>query len=244
VSASDDHHLSDSLGAYVLGALNEREIREVAAHVAGCAECQAQADELTSVRDSLGSVPPETFLDGPPDDGDLLLRRTLRQVRAEDRVGLRTRTMLMSAGAVIAVAIVLGGGVLLGRSTGPATPVALPAPGTTIGPTTPVGRTPSVRAAVHIHGAKAGAQLSVTVMPAGGWVRVSAWVAGIPTGEKCQLVVVSTSGQSEVAGSWLVSRHGTVTGTNLEGAALVPADQVASVQVRNFDGYTFVSAST
>jgi anti-sigma factor RsiW len=237
MNARDDH-LSDTLGAYVLGALDEQETREVAAHLAGCVECRALAAEFTGLKDKLGAVPPEIFLDGLPEGGDLLLRRTLRQVRTEHHSGLKTRTMLMSAAAVIAVAVVLGGGIVLGRNTATTDSVALPAS------TTASGRTPSVRAAVHIHGAQNGAELSVTVQPAGGWVRVAAWVAGVPTGQKCQLIVVSRTGRTEVAGSWLVSRHGTNIGTNLEGAALIPADQVASVQVRNFEGYTFVSAST
>ncbi|HEX5405601.1 MAG TPA: zf-HC2 domain-containing protein [Pseudonocardiaceae bacterium] len=238
MSSRDDDHLSNALGAYVLGALDPRETREVTAHLADCAECRALAVEFTGLKDKLGAVPREIFLDGLPDGGDLVLRRTLRQVRTEHHAGLRTRTILMSAGAVIAVAAVLGGGILLGRNSAPGDSVALPAPSMAS------GRTPSIRAAVHMHGAQHGAELSVTVMPAGGWVRVSAWVAGVPTGQKCQLVVVSRSGRTEVAGSWLVSHHGTAIGTNLEGAALIPADDVVSVQVRNFDGYTFVSAST
>jgi hypothetical protein len=39
--------------------------------------------ELRDLAAALAGMPAEAFLDGPPTDGELLLRRTLRQVRAE-----------------------------------------------------------------------------------------------------------------------------------------------------------------
>jgi Putative zinc-finger len=231
-----DEHMVDSLGAYALGALDERETQAVAAHLAGCPECRAQADELCELKDALGEVPPETFLDGPPEGGDLLLQRTLRQVRAEKESGLRTRSLLVGAAAVVAVAVALGGGVLLGKGNTPTT-VALPAPALTAPPS------PVVPGTDHMSGVQGGIRLDVTMTPAVGWVRVNASVSGIPEGQKCKLIVVSKSGQSEVAGTWFVSQKGATAGTNLDGSALIPMDQVASVEVENFDGHRFVSAS-
>jgi hypothetical protein len=231
-----DEHMVDSLGAYVLGALDERETQAVAAHLAGCPECRARADELLELKDALGEVPPETFLDGPPEGGDLVLQRTLRQVRAEKESGLRTRSLLVGAAAVVAVAVALGGGVLLGKGNTPTT-VALPPPALTAPPS------PAVPGTDHMFGVRGGIRLDVTMTPAVGWVRVNASVSGIPEGQKCKLIVVSKSGHSEVAGTWLVSKKGATAGTNLDGSALIPMDQVASVEVRNFDGHQFVSAS-
>jgi hypothetical protein len=231
-----DEHLSESLGAYILGALDENESHAVEAHLADCPECRAKADELTELKDALGEVPPETFLDGPPEDGDLVLQRTLHQVRAEKESGLRTRGLLVGAAAVIAVVVALGGGVLLGKGHGPSTTVALPAP-TAAAPTVVPGTT-------HLTGIGVGTRMDVTVTPAPGWVRINVSVTGIPAGQRCEIVVVSKTGQTEVAGSWLVSKKAAVKGTNLDGAAMIPPDQVASVRVQNFDGHTFVSASS
>ena len=75
-------HDPSRLGAYSLGALEPDEVREIDEHLAGCAECRQELAELDEMKEFLGEVPPEAFLDGPPADGDLLLQRTLREVRS------------------------------------------------------------------------------------------------------------------------------------------------------------------
>lgn len=232
---TDGRHPADSLGAYVLGALDENEAREVGDHLTGCARCRAQVDSFAEVKATLDEMPPEIMLEGPPERSDLLLQRTLRQVRRERRVGLRTRNIVTSAGVVIAVAAALGGGLVLADSNEPAGPVAEP----------PAADLPaqSLASVLHLHGASHSMLLTATVLPADGWVRVSAWVAGIPVGQKCRLVVVSKAGQAEVAGSWLASPQAVTSGMTLDGAALVSANQVESVEVQDFTGHTFVSAS-
>ena len=46
----------------------------------------------------------------------------------------------------------------------------------------------------------------------------------------------------EIAGSWLVSAAGAASGTTLDGAAIVPPDQVASVVIENENGAQYVTA--
>jgi hypothetical protein len=231
-----EQHQSEFLGAYVLGALDEIEARAVEQHVAACDACRAELDELSALRDVLGEVPPEAFLDGPPEDGDLLLHRTLRQVRTEKAAGRGSRALMVAAASVVAVAIALGGGVLIGKGATSPQVVALPPPSalpqTTVVPGTKV-----------VSDTTDGMRMTATVIPAAGWVRVNVSVVGLPVGQKCQLIVTSKTGQTEVAGSWLVTAKGSKSGTNLDGAALIAPDQVKSVEVRNFDGQTFVAAS-
>lgn len=235
MSSSPDGHRTDVLGAYVLGALDADETHRVDAHLADCADCRAEAAALRELTDVLGDVPPEAFLDGPPEDGRLLLERTLRRVRSTKRSGVRTGRMLMAASAVVAVAAAVSGGVLLGRATDTPAPVALPPAAS--GP-------PATAGVMHLRGEDNGAQLAVTITPSGDWVRVSAWVAGIPAGQRCQLVVVSATGRTEVAGSWQMPAQGAAKGLIMRGAALVDAHQVRSVEVKGLDGTTFVSASS
>ncbi|HKS44089.1 MAG TPA: anti-sigma factor, partial [Amycolatopsis sp.] len=85
-----------------------------------------------------------------------------------------------------------------------------------------------------------GASMKVSVQPAAGWVRLSADVKGIPKGEKCRMFVVSREGAREEAGSWLVSESGETSGTTLDGSALIAPDDVAQVEVENFDGKHYV----
>jgi hypothetical protein len=86
-----------------------------------------------------------------------------------------------------------------------------------------------------------GTKMTVSVLPAAGWVRVNATVSGIPAGEKCRLEVVAKDGTSVLAGSWLVSAAGEANGTPLNGSALVAPDQVAGVRVVNTDGKEFIT---
>ena len=86
------------------------------------------------MKEFLGEVPPEAFLEGPPEGGDLLLQRTLREVRrartyrtSQANCAKRRSRWLMVAAAVVVVAGALGGGVVSGGQycTGrPITPVA------------------------------------------------------------------------------------------------------------------------
>src|SRR5690349_20048962 len=110
-------HDSSTLAAYALGALGPDEAREVDAHVAGCPACRTQMQELTELEAALGEVPPEAFLEGPPDGGDLLLQRTLRQVRTERSRRELPRRLLVAAGVAALVAAGLVGGTVFGRST-------------------------------------------------------------------------------------------------------------------------------
>ncbi len=235
MTSSRDEHCSDVLGAYVLGALDDDETGRVDTHLADCADCRAEAIAFADLKAALGEVPPEAFLDGPPEGARLVLQRTLRQVRSAKRSGVRTRSLLVSASAVVAVAAAVGGGVLLGRATDTQAPNPLPAA---------VAKPPAVAGVMHLRGQDDGAQLAVTLTPSGSWVKVRAWVAGIPAGQKCQLVVVSTTGRTEIAGSWQMSAQGTAKGLVMRGAALVDSRQVRSVEVEGLDGTTFVSASS
>jgi anti-sigma factor RsiW len=60
-------HNRRSLGAYALGALEAHEEHAIERHVATCDDCFNQLTQLLEVRSVLNQVPPEAFLDGPPD---------------------------------------------------------------------------------------------------------------------------------------------------------------------------------
>ncbi|KZB84237.1 anti-sigma factor family protein [Amycolatopsis regifaucium] len=229
-------HDQGQLAAYVLGGLTPVEAATFEAHLANCPTCRREVRELAELRYHLDEVPPEAFLEGPPDGGDLLLQRTLRQVRdEEDTQGRKPRRFLAVAGAAVLVVVALGAGVLVGRQTSPEpSTVALPVPTATA----PVPGTRDLAATDR----GTGAQLAVRVVPAAGWVRLHAKAEGVREGEKCQLVVVTKSGERVNAGSWLVSKKGEREGTGIDGSALVAPDDVASVDVVTLDGRNLVSA--
>jgi hypothetical protein len=227
-------HDHSQLGAYVLGGLEPDEIREVDEHLSGCASARAELGELEEMKAFLGEVPPEAFLDGPPADGDLLLQRTLREVRATApvtaappparptrRPALRSRWWLVAA-AVLVVAGAVGGGVAIGRQTVDQ-PVAAD--------TTPAGSKQ-----VTVTDASTGVTMATTVEPRTGWSWVVVNVSGLKAGDECEMLVTDTSGRTYVAGSWVVSDKAARNGSRFGGGVITPVDQVRSVEIKTVQG--------
>jgi anti-sigma factor RsiW len=221
-------HQTELLGAYVLDVLDPAERTAVQKHLDGCEHCRAEADDLREMEAALGELPPEALIEGPPEGGDLLLQKTLREVRGERARGDRTRRAVGAAAAAVAGLAVLGGGTLIGRATAPDGQVAAPAPITSTAPGTRAGTATDPAT---------GAAMSVQVEPAAGWVRVHAQVSGIATGEQCRLWVVAKDGSRREAGSWLVAGPA----SRVDGSALVAPADVASVQVETFAGRPLVT---
>ena len=79
----DDFDVSrdrELLGAYLLDLADADETRRVEHRLAVDAAYRSEMEELRQMTDLLGEVPPEAFLDGPP-DADLVLQRALRRIR-------------------------------------------------------------------------------------------------------------------------------------------------------------------
>src|SRR5919112_3036077 len=220
-------HDPGELGALALGLLDPGRTRAIEEHLATCPTCRRDLEDLTAVTDLLGEVPPEALLDGPP-DGDLVLARTLRQIRTETAARRRRRFVPQIAAAAAAVAVLLGGGVALGRVTAPEPPVV-------------VAAAPGPDAVTLQGDGVPGVSMTAVVTPAAGWVRVSTAVRGIPPGERCRIIVLARDGRREVAGSWLTSPKGETEGTQLDGAAIVAPADVAGVAVENEAGEEFVT---
>ncbi|MEV4343803.1 zf-HC2 domain-containing protein [Actinoplanes sp. NPDC049596] len=219
------------LAGYLMEMLSPEEKAAADEHLAGCDECRAEIESLREWSAQLGEIPEAMLLDGPPDDADLLLQRTLRQVRTESAGRRHRRWATVTSIAAAAVLVAVGGGLVVGRQTAPE-----PAPA--------AQATASVAAGARTGSgtdSATGARMETTVIPAAGWVRVSATVAGIPAGEKCVLEVVGKDGTPAVAGSWLVSPAGETGGTTLSGSALIDPADVASVRVVNTTGKQFVT---
>ncbi|MFD6891253.1 anti-sigma factor family protein [Streptomyces sp. NPDC059957] len=233
-------HEEELLGPYVLGVLDDAEVRRVEEHVDGCVQCRQEVTALREMEAALGEVPPEAFLDGPPQGGDLLLQRTLRQMRQEVDGARRRRTAF--AGLAVAAsltAVFWAGAQLGGGSTGVE---ARPQPTVSAEPSAPSAPPAGTRVASATD-AGTGARMTVRVTPATKWVRVHAAVTGISAGERCRIVVVSRDGTRTTAGSWVVgtAEHGEGKGAALDGSAAVDPADVRAVLVENESGKAFVS---
>ncbi|MGE7391175.1 zf-HC2 domain-containing protein [Streptomyces sp. NPDC004126] len=228
------------LGPYVLGVLDEEDVRRVEEHLGDCVRCREEVAALREMERVLGEVPEEAFLDGPPQGGDLMLQRTLRQVRGERVSAARWRAGVVGLAAAASLAAVFWAGARMGADAGdvgalppqpPPTASAAPSPppaGTRVASATDPGT---------------GARMTVQLTPAAKWVRLHAAVTGVPAGERCRLVVVSRDGTRSTAGGWVVgtAEHGEGKGAALDGSAAVDPSDVKEVLVVNESGRTFVS---
>src|SRR3712207_4016442 len=120
-------HDPEELGALALGLLDADRTRAVEAHLSTCPACRRDLADLTAVTELLGEVPPEALLEGPPDN-DLVLQRTLRQMRAETAARRRRQFLPQLAAVAAGVAVLIAGGVAVGRVTAPE-PVVVTAAG-------------------------------------------------------------------------------------------------------------------
>jgi hypothetical protein len=213
-------HDSQLVTNHALGLVDDLEsLRALEAHLAGCAQC---CQEWEDVRDTLAlaaeHIPPEFFdtTRADPDD-DLIFQRTLGAVRQEKRAKARHRWLRPVAAAAMALIALIGGGFAVGRATAPSEPPAVvQAEG---------GRT--------IQGTGVGgATMAATLTPFGESVRLAVTASGFPRGARCHLVVVTADGRREPAGSWTVPAAGAPAGgVSLTGSAAVDISQVRAVAV-------------
>ncbi len=227
-----EHVSQPELGAFVLGGLAAFEHAQVRAHLVSCPSCNQSLAELQAARQLLDNMPPEFFLDGAPEDGDVVAERAIRQIRSEQSIGRNRRRRLIGAAATVGAILLLGVGVLGGRQLTPVT-----APTLTVATTAPATRLASGT------DPQTGARLTVSVIPAAGWVRIAATVEAMPAGERCRLVVVGADGEREIAGSWLVSARAEPGESSLSGFALVDPADVSEVLIENFAGRQFVAVA-
>ncbi|MCX4960850.1 anti-sigma factor [Streptomyces virginiae] len=233
-------HEEELLGPYVLGVLDAEEIRRIEEHTSGCVQCREEVAALREMEAALGEVPDEAFLDGPPQGGDLLLQRTLRQMRGERAGDSRRRAGLAGLAVAASLAAVFWAGTQLGAGDPDA--IALPVPPS---PTATANPSPPPAGTKTLSGTDqtSGARMTVQMTPAPKWVRVRAAVTGVPPGERCRLIVVSKNGTRTTAGSWVVGsqENGEGKGAGLDGSAAVDPADVKAILVENESGRTFVS---
>ena len=231
-SPNHGQHDPGELGALALGLLDPARTRAVEEHLATCAACRRDLEDLTAVTDLLGEVPPEALLEGPP-DSDLVLQRTLRQIRAETAAAAQAPARPPPRRG-------------RGRGRGRCSAAASPSAGR---PRRSPWSSPPPRpraGAVTMRGdGVPGVTMAAVVSPAAGWVRVSTNVRGIPAGQRCRVVVLTRDGRPRGRRDAGSPRPGARReGTQVDGAAIVAPDHVAGMAVENEAGEEFVVLRT
>lgn len=222
-------HDPEELTAHALGLLDGAEAEAVEEHLRGCAACRQEWARIRETAELVASVPPESFVDGPP-ESDLALRRALRSL-GEEQQGPRHRLpRRRPVGRLLAVAaaalVLVAGGAAVGRLTAPETPSTAIAAG-------PGSSTAS--------GSQGPVRMTATVSPAAGWVRVQTEVQGISPGRRCTLEIESADGTLADAAFWLTAPpREPGRPTAVAGSAIVDPAAVRAVSVRDDQGATLV----
>jgi Putative zinc-finger len=237
-----ESHVRNLLGGYSLGILDAEEKRAVDDHVAHCAECRVELTEVNEATELLALLPPDEAKslfaeDSPPIEmvplsEDLVLRRTLRAVRAE-RNGARVRRLsLVAAGVAVLVGASVASGYVVGDRPSEAPPVAS---------TSSPAAIPGARL-VTATDPTTGVAASVNLVPAGNWMRFAVKVKGVDPGERCKIIAISKDGKEQVAGSWVIGQKPPpVNAPGVPGsAAIAPAD-LAAVAVETESGRRLVT---
>jgi hypothetical protein len=168
-----------ALGAYVLGALEPVERRQVREHLSTCPACAAEAADLAGLPALLDRVRPEDWQAAPVTPSPELFDRISAAATAEDR-RLHLRRWLVAAAAVL---VLLAGGVGTAVWAG-------------------WGRDP-------VHTVVAGAvHMSVRARDDTNGTTLDVRVAGLPPRENCRLVVVDDRGDRHEAGEWVATYEG------------------------------------
>jgi anti-sigma-K factor RskA len=172
------------LGAYVLGALDPDERRQVERHVADCPVCAVELAELSHLPALLDRVRPEDLqaqLVAPSPD---LFARMSAAAGAGRRPASRTW-------ALVAAAVLVLGGI----GAGVAVWVSSRAE-------------PAVTAEQTVTATEGPVEVRITASPRGDGVALRVMVAGMRPGETCRLLAFDDDGASHPAGDWPVSEAG------------------------------------
>jgi Putative zinc-finger len=216
--------IRQSLGVYVLGAIDPAERAQVDEHLAACLDCREELAALAGLPALLRRIPlaeaerlaePESYAADAPSEELLhsLLARTTQVRRAR-----RWRGLTAAAAAVV---VALGGGAVAMNALQPAA-------------------SPPAAAKVHWHtvahtDAVTGAWMTVRYTPRPWGTLLNVQVKGIPRGTNCTLEVVNAAGQRLTVGDWRVNYTGgqvwypastSVPDANLRSFQLTSAGQV------------------
>jgi hypothetical protein len=214
------HDMRQSLGVYVVGALDPSERMLLDLHLAGCQECREELAGLAGLPALLGRVPARDAervilesaelrdLEEPPAE---LLARLLKEVAARRATG-RWRGILAAAAAVVfAIASgVAGAHFLIPGSGGSSQVSAAPEVVSASNPIT------GVTATISYTKKKWGTAMDVKV-------------SGVPAGTACTLWVVNQDGTRFPAGGWSVPEGSELA--DYPASAALQEEDVSSFQI-------------
>lgn len=252
---SDRESVHDAVAAYSLGVLDGAEATAFEAHLAGCAYCAAQLDDLAGLEPMLAALaePP-----GPPPEltapSPALLGRLVDEVAARREQQARRKRRGLYLVAAAAAVVIGGSGAVVVAAGGTDTDSA---PGRVRALPDPHPTSPAEDAFFHHMEQKRQATDPVTGVAAVVGTERKGWgthtvleLRNVKGPLKCSLVAVSKKGDEEVVSSWSVPtwgygipdspRQAARTPLYVHGGSAMARDDIDRFEVRTFDGERLV----
>ncbi|PBC71643.1 putative zinc finger protein [Streptomyces sp. TLI_235] len=203
------------VGAYILGVLDPEDLERFEQHLAGCAVCAAEIDELSGVAPLLAELAEAGPVATQP--SPQLLDRLVDEVSASRRRNRVRRLALVAAAAVL----VVGGPLATLAATGGDSHTPPPAATAQFAATDPAT---GVSAHVGVEPKKWGSSISLAL-------------SNVSGPKDCDLVAVSRTGDRQTVTTWSVppTGYGSEALQTSGGAALAPGD-IDHFEVRTLDG--------
>lgn len=223
-----------SLGAYVLGALEPGEARDVEAHLAGCPACRAELASLETLPALLDAVPVDRAEALAHDDGrapepaaapGALLARVARRRRA--------RTLAWGGALAAAAAGFFAAGVALGPVVGNG-----PGPAAQPGPSASATAAPAATLTLT---SDDGAHVDLALVRKAWGTQLDLTCRGMPEAGAFSVWVVAADGASQQAGSW--SSAGYQGRAVLTGATSFQLASIRTIEIRDETQHTVASAA-
>ena len=203
-----------ALGAYLVGSIDAHERAQVEAHLAECQRCRDELASLAALPGLMSRISLEEAVTGPPPVDDAMLERLLASASAERSVARHRRGLAGAAAAVVLVGTPLAGIAVYQAAT-----------------------------ATHWHTAVASAgrlHMRVEMAPASNGTALTLSLSGVNPEEHCELVAVSDTGATEVAGSWVATYSGTAV---IHGTTAISYKHLKTLLIRTFAGKTLVTVA-
>lgn len=230
------HTAHTDVGAYVLGVLGPDAAERFEEHLAGCARCAAELEELIGLQPLLAGQRAEVGAPTPP--GPALLARLLAETEADRRTRRSRRMWLVAA----AFALVVGGPVATLAVAGDDTP----------------RQTVSAAQEMYTHGEKIGvtdprtkAEATVSLERKPWGTHVALKLGDVRGPLSCELVAVGPRGEEQTVTTWAVPKGGYgIPGSGdgwsskplyAHGGAAFDRDEISRFVVRTLDGRTLAS---
>jgi hypothetical protein len=218
------------VGAYLLGALDEAEMTRFEEHLAGCAQCGRELDELSGLPPLLEEMRENGVAFARLPDGDALLHRLLADVSGLRRTRKRRRLAAVAAAAVLVV--------------GGPTVAVLSTDGGSGG--SPVAARTFATDQRSASDPATGVKATVGIADKGWGSAVDLRLSGVRGPRTCSLVAVGQDGSRQTVATWSVPTVGYGTSNQpqpltVHGAAGLHKADISRFDVRDTTGNLLVS---